>query len=176
MLPQPAKPCMNEAEMYHLRPATNADAPAVRDLVFGILRDYGLAPDPACTDADLNDIEANYTARGGQFDVLADHAGNVVGSVGLYPTEQSTVELRKMYLHRALRGRGLGRKLLDHALAQARRLGFSKMVLETNSVLREAITLYKQYGFQPYTACHCAARCDQTYYLDLHPPEPRPRA
>ncbi len=95
-----------------LRPATNADAPAVRELVFDILREYGLKPDPACTDADLADLEASYHRRGGTFDVLIDASGAILGSVGLYPHEGGSVELRKMYIQRSARGRGLGRRLL----------------------------------------------------------------
>jgi putative acetyltransferase len=41
------------------------------------------------------------------------------------------------------------------------------MVLETASVLKEAVALYRRYGFQPYQAEHVASRCDQTYALEL---------
>lgn len=151
-----------------LRPATNADAPAVRELVFGVLREYGLAPDPDCTDSDLADIEAAYHRRGGRFGVLVDEAaGQVLGSVGLYPVDEQTVELRKMYLRRNARGRGLGRRMLEHALAEARRMGFARVTLETASVLTEAIALYRRYGFTPFDAPHCSRRCDQTYVLAL---------
>ena len=60
-------------------------------------------------------------------------------------------------------------QLAEKALAEARRLGFGRIILETASVLKEAIDLYKKYGFQPYHASHCAARCDQTYELSLAP-------
>ena len=43
-----------------LRPATNADSAAVKAMIFGVLIEYGLKPDPACTDADLDDLEGNY--------------------------------------------------------------------------------------------------------------------
>ena len=48
-----------------------------------------------------------------------------------------------MYLHKSQRGRGLGKFLLDSALAQARELGFTRVTLETASVLKEAIALYE---------------------------------
>jgi len=72
-----------------------------------------------------------------------------------------------MYLHRDYRGQGLGKGLLDNALADARRLGFASVVLETASVLKEAIALYESYGFTPYQPDHLAPRCDQAYILDL---------
>jgi putative acetyltransferase len=72
-----------------------------------------------------------------------------------------------MYLHRAYRGRGLGRRLLEDALANARRLGFARMTLETASVLKEAIRLYESYGFTPYQPDHLSGRCDHAYLLEL---------
>jgi putative acetyltransferase len=151
----------------HLRPATNADAPAVRELVFGALREFGLTPDPAQTDADLADLEAAYLWRGGRFDLLIGPGGELLGTVGLYPVDGQTVELRKMYLRPEARGRGYGRLLMDHALAEARKLGFRRMTLETASVLRDAIAMYTRFGFRPFVAEHRSPRCDQTYVLEF---------
>ena len=150
-----------------LRRATNADCKPVRTLVFTVLGEYGLKPDPDGTDADLNDIERSYVARGGTFCVLEEEDGLLVGAYGLYPVEGRTCELRKMYLRRTHRGRGLGRLLLEDALACARELGFATVTLETASVLKEAITLYRRYGFVPCPSDHLAARCDQAYTLEL---------
>lgn len=149
-----------------VRPARNADAPRVRNLVFSVLRDYGLKPDPGCTDADLDDIEAAYLSRGGVFYVL-EVDGEILGSAGLYPVGDTVCELRKMYLHPSVRGRGAGKYLLDLLLSDAKRLGFSRATLETASVLREAIALYTRYGFREYTPEHLSPRCDQAYFIDL---------
>lgn len=135
--------------------------------MFTVLGEYGLKPDPDGTDADLNDIERSYVARGGTFCVLEEEDGLLVGAYGLYPVEGRTCELRKMYLGRTHRGRGLGRLLLEDALACARELGFATVTLETASVLKEAITLYRRYGFVPCPSDHLAARCDQAYTLEL---------
>src|SRR6516164_9376213 len=80
-----------------LRPATDADAGAVRNLVFTVLREYGLTPDPAATDADLYALESSYSKAGGSFDVLVDTSGVVIGTVGLSPRGEGRCELRKMY-------------------------------------------------------------------------------
>ena len=151
----------------NLRPATNADGESARTLVFAVLREHGLEPDPEGTDADFADLEGFYRARGGAFDVLVDEAGTIFGTVGLLPVDETTVELRKMYLAPNARGRGLGRRLLDHALARARALGFRRVILETHTVLKAATALYRSYGFTPYTACHVSRRCNATLALDL---------
>lgn len=150
-----------------IRSATNSDEDAITALVFDVLHDYGLDPDPSTTDADLNNIEGHYISSGGCFDVLEDSSGNIIGSVGLYPIENGVCELRKMYVHPGHRGKGLGKKLLEHALHKAGELGFSCIVLETASVLKEAIHLYKKYGFEPYEADHLSERCDQAYIRRL---------
>jgi putative acetyltransferase len=152
---------------YQLRSARNADSSAIKELVFGVLREYGLQPDPDETDADLNDIETNYLRSGGGFDVLVDSRGAIIGSVGLYPVDSITCELRKMYLSKQVRGQGQGRRVLEHALKRAKEMGFRRMVLETASVLKEATALYRKYGFRPYQAPHLSQRCDGAYVLDL---------
>lgn len=149
----------------HLRPATNADGGAVRKMVFDVLREHGLPPDPEGTDADLADIEGHY--RGGWFAVLEVDGAGIIGSVGLCPLEGAVMELRKMYLHRDWRGRGLGRRLMECALTEARRLGTRKLVLGTAGVLVEAVALYERFGFKPSRREHSATRVDQSWELDL---------
>ena len=150
-----------------LRRASNKDREEVIRLVYGVLKEYGLEPDPGATDADLADIERSYFARGGMFLVLEGQDGSIIGAYGLYPLENQTCELRKMYLHKSHRGKGLGKLLLDSALAEARKLGFRRMTLETASVLKEAIALYESYGFVEYEPAHMSTRCDQAYVLEL---------
>ena len=152
---------------YRLRCATNHDADAIRHLVFTVLRQHELIPDPATTDADLNDIESSYLRSGGSFDVLIGPSGKIIGSIGLLPLGDSRCELRKMYLAAEHRGRGLGKMLLHHALESAKRLGFSRVELETTSALKSASRLYESFGFRPFVSNHLAARCDRAYYLDL---------
>jgi GNAT superfamily N-acetyltransferase len=150
-----------------LRAATNGDADEVRRLVFAVLEEYGLRGDPEGTDSDLDDVEGNYARAGGLFDVAVDDAGRIVGTVGLFPLREGVCELRKMYLLPEVRGKGLGRRLLDHALARARALGFRRVELETAGVLVEAIRLYERAGFRPIPSDHLASRCDRAFALDL---------
>ncbi len=156
---------------WNIRPATNQDCNAIQQLVFTVLSEYGLNPDPDGTDSDLNDVEENYQAAGGRFDVLVDQNGIVVGCVGLFLISRSVCELRKMYVSHSIRGQGQGRRLLEHALAQAVKYGFARVELETASVLKEAGNLYERYGFRQCKPRHLAIRCDSAYFLDLFPSE-----
>jgi putative acetyltransferase len=154
-------------DQYRLRPATSEDGQAVRSVVSAVLREFGFTPDPGATDADLTDIESSYLRPGGSFDVLLNQAGEVVGTVGLYPLGDGRCELRKMYLTAACRRRGLGKRLLAHALGRARELGFRRVELETASSLVMAGQLYESFGFRPFVPDHMSPRCDRAYYLDL---------
>jgi len=152
---------------FTFRPATNRDLPRIKQLVFSVLAEYGLTPDPDSTDRDLEDVEKHYHGRGGAFEVVEDPGGVLVGTVGLYPLSADRVELRKMYLAPSVRGRGLGKLLLERMLQEARRLRFAEVWLETNSVLKEAVGLYRKYGFVPAEADHVSARCDQVFVHKL---------
>lgn len=155
----------NDLEI-NIRPATNDDCINVQNLVFSVLREYDLKPDPEHTDKDISDIETNYLNRGGLFEVLEDKNGRLLGTVGLFPLDDKRIELRKMYFAKELRGRGLGKETLKRMIATAAEKGYEKIVLETASVLKEAIGLYKKFGFIE-THDKNAPRCDQSFYLNL---------
>ena len=148
------------------RRATNADCEAIQALVFGVLAEFGLALDFDGTDRDITDIETHYLDRGGVFEVIENDEGTIVGTVGLYPLDERTVELRKMYFAPEIRGRGLGKKLLQEMIEKARNLGYLRIYLETASVLKQAVHLYEKAGFTPVIDKH-TPRCDQAFVLEL---------
>lgn len=157
---------MNNNFEITIRSATNADCQRIQNLVFTVLGEYNLQSDCQNTDKDITDIQANYIDRGGVFEILEDSAGKLLGTVGLYPVDAETVELRKMYFAKELRGRGHGKFILEKMIDEAANRGFRRIYLETNSVLKEAIHLYEKFGFKPTDEKH-AARCDQAFYLEI---------
>lgn len=150
-----------------IRPATAADAQPIRALVGSVLQEYGLAPDPAGIDRDLEDPIASYRGAGGELDAVVDGSGRVVGCCGVLPRADGACELRKMYLAKEARGRGVGKRLLDRALAFARGRGFARIELETASVLDTAIALYRAAGFRDLERRPAACRCDRALAMDL---------
>ena len=154
-------------EGYAIRPARERDSAAVRAIVARVLAEYALECSPGDTDRDLADVRASYFDRGGMFDVVVAPDGAVTGCCGVYPVDDATCELRKMYLLQDARGKGLGSRLLRRALAFARGSGFRRVELETASVLKEALALYARAGFKPIERTHLASRCDQAFALDL---------
>ncbi len=158
---------MNDSPEINVRMAANADCERVKTLVNSVLMEYGLTPEPEGTDADLEDLEKHYINRGGVFELLEGTKGELLGTVGLYPLEGETIELRKMYFVPELRGHGWGKSTMRRMIVTARELGFKRITLETHSALKEAIGLYKSFGFIPSCEGKHSARCDQVYLLEL---------
>ncbi len=152
-----------------IRLATNRDAPLIKQLVFSVLTEFGLTPDPEGLDEDLNDVESTYLASGGLFEVVESGDGAIVGTAGLVIRTDGKAELRKMYLRKDFRGRGLGRILLERMLNHARAKGVRVVELETNSSLQSAVRLYRAYGFELVNRAPISWRCDQVYQLSLRP-------
>jgi putative acetyltransferase len=95
----------------------------------------------------LGDPETTILRKGGSiFMVYADSLP--VGCAALIPLGQGVYELSKMAVSPQLRGRGIGRRLLLHTIAQARLLGATSLVLGSNTRLADAIHLYESVGFR----------------------------
>src|ERR1043166_4612716 len=157
---------MNRQDIV-MREASNDDCERVMNLVSSVLDEFQLPFDLGSKDADLANIEMMYLQAGGCFEVIEDKSGRLLGTYGLFPLNDITCELRKMYFLPEIRGIGLGREVLERAVSHARRLGFRPMGLETISVLERAIYLYQRFGFVPTEMEHPNARVDQRFILEL---------
>ena len=155
------------ANEFYIRPATNEDVPFIKKIVFTVLYEYGLSPDEKGKDKDLDDIKKSYLDPNGFFGVVAGSDATPVGTYGIYPMKDGTCELRKMYLNKEMRGQGLGKMMLEHALEMARQKGFKRIILETISPLKEAISLYRKYGFTEIPPVEISDRVDKSFELIL---------
>ncbi len=145
--------------MVFLRSYRQGDEEEIQALVRDVLKEYGLKTNPQVTDRDIQDIDAWYVLNRGVFKVLEDE-GRIVGSYGIFTVSDTVCELRKMYVLDKYRGQGLGARLMEDALHEAKALGYDVIILETNSRLMEACSLYRSYGFQEFKPDHLSDRCD----------------
>ncbi len=153
---------------FLIRPAKNEDIPSIKKVVFGVLQEYELMPDETGKDHDLNDIEQNYFLKDGYFGVVVQTKSNdIVGTFSLYPVSPDVCELRKMYLLKHVRGKGLGKSILTFAMSLAKERHYKKIILETISPLKEAISLYKKYGFLEILPAEVNERVDKAFELDI---------
>jgi DNA-binding MarR family transcriptional regulator/GNAT superfamily N-acetyltransferase len=79
---------------------------------------------------------------------VAERGGAVIGSVFLVKESESVAKLRMLYVDASARGLGLGRRLVDECVAQARAFGYKKMTLWTNDILHAARHIYLDQGFK----------------------------
>src|ERR1700760_3931374 len=95
----------------------------------------------------LSDPNGKILSKGGQI-FMAYFGRQAVGCVALIPMEGGVYELSKMAVAPEMRGLGIGRKLLQHAIEEARRMGAKSLFLGSNSRLENAVHLYESVGFR----------------------------
>ena len=145
---------VDEAADFHLRRLhtalgeptivrlTDQFVPGFVELVEETLPEFGFSRHPV-HDVDLQSPLSYYVHAW-----VVIEGDEVAGSIALRECGGRTLELKRMYLRPHLRGRGLGRRLLETALEQARRSGAKKVVLDTTEQMDAARHLYEQYGFE----------------------------
>ena len=94
----------------------------------------------------LGDPQGKIIDHGGQI-FMAEDGGACVGCCALIAMEDGGFELAKMTVSETLRGSGLGRKLMEAAIAYAMGREARRLYLETNSALAPALALYRAHGF-----------------------------
>jgi putative acetyltransferase len=95
----------------------------------------------------LDDPVHSILLKGGY--IFMAHAGaEAVGCVALMPMRDGVYEVSKMAVSPHLRGRGIGRRLLQHSIAQARSIGARSLFLGSNTRLKDAVHLYESVGFR----------------------------
>lgn len=79
--------------------------------------------------------------------LIASRSAMPIGCGAVRRIDERQAEIKRMYVSPAERGHGVGRALLAALEAEARRLGVSRLALETGARQPEAIALYQRAGF-----------------------------
>ena len=122
--------------------------------------DYESAPSQALVNASVAELRARYGGReepaavveGARFAiwVVAWEGHRAVGCGGLTVYSGDELELKRMYVVPAARGRGVSRLLLRELERLAVQRGYRAIRLETGTQQPEAIRLYRSAGYEPY--------------------------
>jgi GNAT superfamily N-acetyltransferase len=132
-------------------PLTTTDAAALITALNAELS--ALYPEPG---ANHFRLDPNEVARGAGIFLVARWLDRPVGCGALRRLREPALipdlgpnvgEVKRMYVDRTLRGKGIGRALLDRLETEARALGLDRLVLETGLRQTEAIALYRRAGF-----------------------------
>lgn len=103
-------------------------------------------------DEELASLPGDYVPPNGRL-YLATMNERVAGCVALRKTEKGICEMKRLWVRPDFRGNRIGRMLVSKVIVEARSIGYRKMLLDTVSSMREAISLYEALGFkkaEPY--------------------------
>ena len=152
-----------------IRPAIDAD----RDAIWNIFYEIIAAGDTYAFDPQMPREEAlAYWFRADTHTYVAEEDGGVVGTYILRPNQSgpgSHVANAAFMVARDAEGAGVGRRMAEHCLSEARRMGFRGMqfnfVISTNT---RAIHLWNQLGFEIVGTLPGAFRHPEKGYVDVY--------
>jgi GNAT superfamily N-acetyltransferase len=116
-------------------------------------------------DRELAELPGDYAPPRGAL-LVARIDGRVGGCVALRPFDGDVCEMKRLFVSPAARGRGIGRRLAEAIVDEARRLGYARMRLDTTPGMETAQTLYEQLGFREITP-YRHNPIDGTRFLEL---------
>src|SRR5882757_3647633 len=132
-----------------------ADASQAMESVRELLREYARSLDVDLGfqnfEAELATLPGEYAAPSGQL--LLAYVGDALAGCGglraLTDADQANAcEMKRLYVRPAFRRFGLGRVLAEALLDEARRAGYSVMLLDTLDDMEAARELYAALGFE----------------------------
>jgi putative acetyltransferase len=95
----------------------------------------------------INGVEPDeFRASGGYF-VIGYWSAQAVGCGAFRPYDETTVEIKRMFVAPDFRGRGIARAILNAVETEARRRGYKRSILETANRQPEAVALYRSCGY-----------------------------
>jgi ribosomal protein S18 acetylase RimI-like enzyme len=99
-------------------------------------------------EAELVGLPGKYAPPDGRL-YLAYSDGNLAGCIALRKIGDGVCEMKRLFVRDTFRGAGIGVRLIEKAIADARSIGYSKMRLDTYPPkMGKAVKLYESHGFR----------------------------
>ena len=137
--------------MASFRPIEPSDNAELASVIRKSLEGYGLnIPGTVYTDPTTDHLHELFRTPGSVYFVATDN-GRILGGCGIFPTKglpSGYAELVKLYLREEVRGKGIGKKLMEMCITWSVKAGYTHLYLETFAELASAVVLYEKLGFR----------------------------
>jgi GNAT superfamily N-acetyltransferase len=141
----------------HITPArSESDIACVRGLFVEYAESIGIDLEYQGFSKELATLPGKYAPPAGEL-LIATVNGQPAGCVALRSLDSATLEMKRLYIRPSSRGLGLGKQLVESAIAAARQRGFAELRLDTLESMAAARALYASLGFAeipPYGDAH----------------------
>lgn len=134
--------------MTEIKPAI---FPQDLERVVAIFREYVSSPSVSL---DYQDYEPEFASLPGKYAAPEGHLllawknGIVVGCAALRKVDGSVCEMKRVYIRSTARDEGLGRRLIESILTEAREAGYSRICLDVLPEFTVAQGIYESLGFR----------------------------
>jgi putative acetyltransferase len=154
---------------FAIRRYADSDHAAVRDLFIRVNQELAPPGSRAAFESyiarslteEIDRLADYYAAKQGAFFVACDGEA-FAGMFGLEGLGTPSAELRRMYLDKAFRGRGLARAMLKRAEQECRDAGTPVLTLSTSELQQAALAFYRKCGYRLLREETAAAQTNKT--------------
>ncbi|ACD20250.1 GNAT family N-acetyltransferase [Paraburkholderia phytofirmans] len=134
---------------------TTADFPRQLETVRAIFREYAGSLDvDLCFqnfESELAGLPGKFAAPRGRV-LLAYNGEELIGCVAMRPLDDTTCEMKRLYVRPSGRGLRAGRQLATRICDIAREAGYHRIRLDSLPTMLAALDLYASLGFAPIPA------------------------
>jgi len=97
---------------------------------------------------EVNSLPGKYSPPDGRLYIAKDNS-SYIGCIALRKIEDGICEMKRLYLTEAARGKGIGYKMIELIIQDAKDIGYKVMRLDTiKEKMPKAVSLYKSFGFK----------------------------
>jgi ribosomal protein S18 acetylase RimI-like enzyme len=155
---------------FTIAAAEARDIPAIADLFRAYEAHIGVDLSYQGFASELATLPGKYAPPRGQLLIAHNGDGVAIGCVALRPIDAlGCCEMKRLFVSAEGRGLGLGRALAAAVIAEAKKLGYAELRLDTLPSMHEAIALYRKLGFAPIAPYYAAREGTLFMALSLRP-------
>lgn len=108
----------------------------------------------------------DYINEGGNLWIAFDEQKQIIGTIALVKKNEKDVELKKLYVRKDYRGKGLSKELYNTALEKSKKNKFNRIFLGTYDRLETAVNFYIKRGFTEIKDLYNVE--DEARYFELY--------